>query len=156
MTNISEWAERGGAVKSVPPPPTFSRGGGIGRGGSNMDACEPHATPFVSVLWLLDRSASYFIVSTFHFLHESSRLLSCIATLPGSHKHTFSPAFATWRIYLGPSNASSVRTLFHIVRRRRNKLGHQVVASERWPWPFVTSLREVRASVCLISGASKR
>lgn len=66
---------RGDEVSPPPPPPTFPRGGGIGRGGgSNMDACEPHATPFVSVLWLLDRSASYFTVSTFHFLHESPRV----------------------------------------------------------------------------------
>lgn len=95
---------RGGEVSPPPaprPPPTFPRGGGIGRGGSNMDACEPHATPFVSVLWLLDRSASYFTVSTFRFLHESSRVASRMAALPGSRQHTFSPAFATCRIYSG-------------------------------------------------------
>lgn len=66
-----------------------------------MDACEPHATPFVSVLWLLDRSASYFTLSTFHFLRERSRVASRMATLPGSHQHAFSPAFATCRIYSG-------------------------------------------------------
>lgn len=65
---------RGSEVSPPPRRPSLEAVGLGGGGGSNMDACEPHATPFVSVLWLLDRSASYFTVSTFHFLHESPRV----------------------------------------------------------------------------------
>lgn len=159
MNNISEWAGRGGAMKSVHPPPRQPSLEAVGLGGGaaviwmHASRMRPHLSQCCGC-WIEAPHISPFQHSTFSM--KAPEFASCTATLPASHKHTISPAFATWRIYSGPSNASGVRTPFHIVRRRRNKLAHQVVASERRPWPFVTSLREVRASVCLISGASKR
>lgn len=127
-----EWAGWGGAVK---PDPTstanLSSSPGEGKvgwvkgwwgwwwwwGGVHRDACEPHRTPFVSVLWRPDRSGLYFTISTFHFLYERSRVVSCTATPPRSHRHAFSPVFAARCIYSSLSDTSGVHTLF---RRNSN------------------------------------